>query len=178
MPALEQPDANESVEGWFLAGNAQANYRVGLDRDIKHSGEASARLWAVENPRGHFGTLMQISTAEPYRGKRLRFTAFVKTSEVAGWTGLWMRIDRANGEMGGFDNMRDRALSGSAEWAQHSVVLDVADDAKNIAFGMLQEGPGSSWLDDAKLEVVDNTVKTTNSERTTPTPTNLDFEDS
>lgn len=166
------------ISGWFLAGNARTQYRMGPDRDIKHTGALSARLWAVEDPGARFGTLMQISSAEPYRGKRLEFSAFVKTSGVSGWTGLWMRVDRSNGEMGAFDNMQDRPLSGSADWQKYNVVLDVADDAKNIAFGVLQEGPGSSWIDDATLEVVDRTVQTTDTNHTTTSPTNLDFEDS
>jgi hypothetical protein len=44
-----------------------------------------------------FGTLMQDFRAKQYVGKRVRFSAFVKSENVEGWAGLWMRVDKGEG---------------------------------------------------------------------------------
>jgi hypothetical protein len=46
----------------------------------------------------------------------------------------WMRIDGEQ-RLLAFDNMSDRAVSGTADWKMYSVVVDVAIDAKNIFLG-------------------------------------------
>jgi len=61
----------------------------------------------------------------------------------------------------GFDNMDDRPVTGTTEWTQYAIVLDVPDDAIMFFFGVFQVGPGASWFDDLTLEVVDESVPTT-----------------
>ncbi len=155
------PDASRegSIAGWFLSGPNMGAFKVDVDREVRFRGAASGRLTAVERGVGA-GTLMQSIAADAYRGKRLRFAAVVKTRDVEGWTGLWMRIDRPNGRVT-FDNMQSRPLRGSNEWTNASVVLDVAPDATAIHFGLLQDGAGTSWLDECALEVVGNEVAVT-----------------
>jgi len=45
-------------------------------------------------PSTGFGTLMQDFRADHYQGKRVRFSAFVKTEAAQDWAGLWMRVDK------------------------------------------------------------------------------------
>ena len=45
-----------------------------------------------------FGTLMQSFKSNRYRNKRMLFSGVVKTEDVSGWAGLWMRIDGQKGE--------------------------------------------------------------------------------
>ncbi len=79
------------------------------------------------SPAG-FGTLMQSVVADPFRGQRLRLTARLKAKDVEGAGTIWMRIDRAPGDMLRFDNMEQRprngVLKGTTDWTEREVVLD------------------------------------------------------
>jgi hypothetical protein len=104
--------------------------------------------------------LGQPIAADEYRGKRVRLSGWLKTVN-AGEAALWMRIDGEQRRLG-FDNMSDRAVSGTTDWKMYSVVLDVPNDAKNIFLGVLLIGKGQTWADDLTFEVVDRNIAVTN----------------
>lgn len=165
-------------EGWIVAGSRPDDYDVRIDRSVAHSGSCSARVEALPHARG-FGTLMQKVQSHPMRGERIRMSAFAKTEDVA-HAGFWMRIDGPDGAMFGFDNMDDRPITGTSDWHEHSIVLDVPTDSTDVAFGVLLIGRGRIWVDDFAFEPVDRTVPVTDmlgSEVVYRLPTNLDFED-
>lgn len=167
-----------SLAGWFLAGNDPVSYVNALDPDIKHEGAPSARLASVAPSKG-FGTMMQSFDATDYAGKRLRLSGWVKAKGVAGWAGLWMRVDDGSAPVKilAFDNMQSRAIKGTLDWAHHNVVLDVAPEAKAISIGILLSGQGSVWVSDVKVEVVPETVPVTGVATGTQSrkPVNLDL---
>ncbi len=105
--------------------------------------------------------------SDAYNGKRVCFSALVKTVDVAAWAGLWMRVDGEPGPMGSppstlaFDNMARRAIHGTTAWAPYVVVLDVAPSASAIALGVLLTEGGTVWLAEPRLEVVGTDVATT-----------------
>jgi hypothetical protein len=173
--------------GWILRGDKPTEYSVTLDHVSPHGGKYCSVLRAfVPKPTG-FSTLMQTFSAATYRGKRLRLTAWVRGQVIAGWAGLWMRVDGADGKVLAFDNMVDRPIKGTTEWSSYSVTLDVGDSAQAIAFGILLYGAGSASVDDFSFEVVRNDVPTTGiprrsvagsraSSQLPDAPRNLDFE--
>lgn len=58
-----------------------------------------------------------------------------------------------------------------------SDITNVPQDATGIFFGVLLTGPGTVWLNGAKIEVVGSEIPTTemNSAKTPNEPRNLDF---
>jgi hypothetical protein len=160
-PISAHDDRPSRPAGWHDAGFREP-YEVGTSRDIKFAGQASGyvRLKGDVPTDDIFGTLMQSVNAQGYRGKRVRFSAMVKTQDVTDWAGLWMRVDGTR-RATAFDNMQDRPIKGTTDWARHEVILDVADDSLQISFGVLSAGKGQAWIDDAILEVVPNDRKTT-----------------
>jgi C-terminal processing protease CtpA/Prc len=102
-----------------------------------------------------FGNLSQNINAVPYRGKKIRYRASVRTlaDQPQHRTQLWLRVDRPNGAVGLFDNMNDRPIT-STSWATFEISGDVAPDAVSIVFGMLMRGTGRAWIDDATLEII------------------------
>lgn len=161
--------------GWMLAGDKPTEYAVSIEATA-HSGKNAARLACIATQPSGFGTLMQMFDAATYRGKRLRLTASVKTLDVSGWAGVWMRIDGASVPPLAFDNMQDRPIKGTTEWAQYTVVLDVPDAAQAIAFGVLLRGAGSVWVDDFDFKMVEPQVATTGKPPLPRSPQNLGFE--
>ena len=142
-----------------------------------YNGHPSAYLKAKSPVVQGFGTLMQNFRADHYLGKRVRFSAFVKTEGAQDWAGLWMRVDKGSKQVA-FDNMQNRPIKGTTNWQKYDVVLNVPQDATGIFFGVLLSGSGTAWLNDAKFEAVGPTVLTTNGDmiQEPDEPTNLDFE--
>jgi hypothetical protein len=190
LPALARPlerpggggiTVIADLPGWWHAGTNPTGYSIDIDRTISHGGKASARLKSViPSPTG-FGSLMQISKPDKLRGKRVRFSAWIKTEKVQGHAGLWMRVDGKDHDPASplaTDSMSDRPISGTRGWQRYEIVLDVANDAGDVAFGAFLSGVGTAWIDDLTFEFVDQTVPVTaGAPAVLPAePQNLNFE--
>jgi len=162
--------------GWLLAGTKPSEYEVGVDVDQMYQGHATAFLKSKTLNADGFGTLMQSIKAEQYLGRKVRLSGLVKSEEVLGWAGLWMRVDKEKSPVA-FDNMENRAIKGTTGWQRYDVVLDVPKDATAISFGILLAGSGVVWLNGTKFDVVDADVPVTNTgEKVLPEkPINLEF---
>jgi hypothetical protein len=158
VPALP---AEPAARGWRAGGSAIDSYRVGLDRVIAHGGASSGHITRRSDTPPGFAGFTQGLGAGPYLGKRVRFSAFVKSRAVSGGAQLWMRID-GNGGVMAFDNMQKRTVTATTDWTRVSIVLDVPADASGVALGFFLQGDGEAWVDDASLEVVGSDVPTTN----------------
>ena len=152
---------NNVPVGWIAAGDHPKDYEMAIDRNVRHNGKASAYLKCVVSKPAGFGTLMQTFRAEEFRGKRVRLSGYVRSKGVTDRAGLWMRLDGESGEVLAFDNMRDRPIQGTTDWTKCEVVLDVPEQAQQIAFGLLLSGKGQAWMDELKFEIVENRVETT-----------------
>ena len=163
--------------GWFLAGSKPASYDTGIDAQASYNGHPSAYLKSKDPRIDGFGTLMQDFRADHYVGKRVRFSAYVKTENAEGLVGLWMRIDKEAKQLA-FDNMQNRPIKSTSDWQKYDVVLDVPQDATGIFFGVLLGGTGEAWISNAKFEVVGSDVPTTDLVGTPrpDEPANLNFE--
>jgi len=163
--------------GWFLAGSKPASYDSGVDTLASYNSHSSAYLKSKEFRVDGFGTLMQDFRADRYLGKRVRFSAFVKTEDVQGWAGLWMRVDKESKQLA-FDNMQNRPIKGTTNWTRFDVVLDVPQDATGIFFGVLLGGSGEVWICSTKFEIVGADTPSTGAGAVPKPdePTNLNFD--
>jgi hypothetical protein len=64
------------------------------------------------------------------------------------------RLDAAAGG-GAFDNMGDRGISGTVDWTEVLVDVDVPAGGERVVFGPLLNGEGTAWFDDLRFEVSD-----------------------
>jgi beta-lactamase regulating signal transducer with metallopeptidase domain len=159
LKAMQARPADDTK--WFLAGSNRKSFVLSADPKVTRDGKPSQYLASsVKDPEG-FGTIMQGFDPADYIGKRVRMSAWVKTAHVSSWAGLWMRVDGAADATLAFDNMGQRPIRGTTDWKRYDVVLDVAPGAKHLAFGLLLDGPGQTWLNDLKFEVVDASVAVT-----------------
>lgn len=165
--------------GWFMAGNKPLDYECNTDPLASYQGLPSVQMKSVKPAIEGFGSLMQSIGPDQYKGKRIRYSANVRSVGVDGpgsWAGLWMRVDKDTKAIA-FDNMEKREVKGTTEWKRYEVVLDVAEDATGISFGMILAGTGNAWINGAKFEVVDRTVPVTDmTTKPTTGPVNLNFD--
>ncbi len=162
-------------EGWIIAGNEPNSYNMGTAPGEGRDGKNCATIQSKDKKIKGFGTLMQIISAEKYKGQRVKLSAYIKAEQVTDWCGLWMRADGLNKEMLAFDNMGNRPIKGTTDWKKTEVVLDIPDKTNKIAFGTLLSGVGKVWIDDYRMEIVDKTVPTTGNYSSIPK--NLSFEE-
>ncbi len=138
--ALEVVDASVAEtapsDGWFLAGSAPQNYLASGDP------QDGLAISSTTAPSDEFGTVMTETDASSYTGKRVRLSATVASKDVTSWAGLWLRVDDAEQNVLAFDNMQDRPIVGTTGATSYSVVLDVAPQAKDLAYGVLLVGQG------------------------------------
>lgn len=137
-------------------------YARGRDTSVTHSPGASGRIAFLgdDDPReDDWATFLQNATPVPFRGGRVRYRGWLRTSDVAsGWAGLWLRVDGPDHEVLAFDNLGqvppDRSLKGTNDWTQVEIVLPVAAEAVTLAFGVVLVGDGVLWADDLSFEAL------------------------
>jgi hypothetical protein len=154
---------------WQLAGDNPQKFSAGIDQEEGFKGAKFLRN-AADDPKA-WAALAQPISAQNYLGQRIRFRAFVKTRDVSGWAGLWMRIDNRAGRGIAFYNSADRPIKGSADWQERSVVLDVPPEAAVIVFGVVNNGKGQVWIDRLGFETVGQDVPVDTLQRGRPLPT-------
>ncbi|WP_444995358.1 hypothetical protein [Aliikangiella sp. IMCC44359] len=146
--------------GWIQAGSNKTDYNLGIDRNNGTSGGKSAFIESkVDSPEG-FSTMMQNASVADYKGKRIKMSTYVSTENVKNWSGVWLRIDKGSDSVA-FDNMGNRGISGTNDWKQYSIVLDVPESATSMSFSGLIFGEGKIWFDKFDFEVVDKSVPVT-----------------
>jgi C-terminal processing protease CtpA/Prc len=160
---LSAGEQGEVPPGWRVASGSGV---VASEHPEGSSRSAEVRPPEKPDPRVPFGNLMRSFDAAPYRGKRIRFRAAVKVeapresaSEApsgAGRAQLWLRVDRAGGTLGFFDNMDDRPIS-DAGWRRYEIIGKVAADAEKINLGLMVHS-GRAWVSAASFEVLGDLV--------------------
>jgi hypothetical protein len=161
---IEGKLTSELPGGWRVRGPAIGVQpeRLGVftDEKIARSGN-SVSLLSVDAVNADWGSVMQDIDATSYRGKRIRFSGYIRANTVSGWAGLWMSVETETREDIAYDNMEDRSIRGTSDWQQYAVVLDIDSDAVIISIGIALHGQGQVWLDDCAFEVVDESVSPT-----------------
>jgi hypothetical protein len=142
-------------QSWFKNGQPPAADKclAGVDADLEARGTLNITLQCAEQLDGFVGA-MQSFAANKYRGQRIRFSAQIKSKNLDGWGGIWMRVDDTDKPGASFDNMQGRPVKGTTDWTPYSVVLDASDKAQGIFFGTLMIGKGQLWISDLRFEVV------------------------
>jgi C-terminal processing protease CtpA/Prc len=172
IPLSDEP----RLAGWGPIGTG-SSFRVGADRSVAHGGMASGHVTARSAAPEGFSGFSQSIRADDYRGKRIRFAAWLRTRGVPAGrgtgAGLWMRVDGRGGVMA-FDNMSERPVTGNTDWTHVSVVLTIPDDAVGIGLGFLMLGAGEAWIDDATIEVVGADVRETGTMPPTTNPAQVE----
>lgn len=173
------------IPGWGLHDGEHDNFEIGLELESRHPGKRCAFIKSIsddesdEVARNAGGHLSQTCGVDEFKGERIRMTAWVKSAlepkaigrlELMS-TGKWGWYCKWNGT---FDNMSDRQITGSTDWTQYCLVVDVPEEARSLTFGAYLIGVGKLWLDEVSIEIVDKDTPLTGLR---PRPINLNFEE-
>jgi hypothetical protein len=165
--------------GWFAGGMSISRYEA--RRDLRGAeGQPALVLRSVQTVGSNdWANISSSFAAERYRGKRIRYSARVRSTDVDGWGGLWMRVDgKRAGEQApqlAFDNMQTRAIRRTTEWTRYEIVLDVAPTAETIYFGFLLNSGGTLTMSQPNIETVGNNVPVTGRSLVVPDEPLLDL---
>jgi C-terminal processing protease CtpA/Prc len=145
--SFETEHSGGAPGGWNIAPPGS----VLVDGKVLHNGRWSAR---IERPAGSAGSFSGITKSIPmdFEGKSLEMRGFLRTEDVTGFVGIWMRED-SDSQALEFDNMQRRNLSGTNDWKEYSITLPVNQEARQLVFGVLVTGTGRAWADDLQLLV-------------------------
>jgi uncharacterized protein (TIGR02246 family) len=138
-----QGHPGDTPPGWQPSG-AACSRAVIVDGTACQVGLQCAVLRATES--GH-NVLYQDVDALPWRGKTLTFRASVRVEAPAGADArLLVRVHRADNSTAFFDDM-GRFRVRSKDWGVYQIQAPIADDARDIEFGLQLNGEAAAWID-------------------------------
>lgn len=125
---------------------------IHFDSIVVHGGSGAARLARDSASPGEFTALTRAIPAD-LSGSVLELRGFLRTENVTGGAGLWLREDGSPGVVLQFDNMRNGSISGTTPWTEYRIRLPLDPDSRRLVFGVLLRGEGTVWADDLELRV-------------------------
>ncbi len=148
---FEAPREGATLAGWG-GGPAETLH---FDGEIVHAGSGAARVERDAESSGEFSSLTKSLTID-FGGQWIELRGFLRTEDVDGAAGLWLRQDGSSGPLQ-FTSMpaQQAGLSGTADWAEYSIRLPLVAGARDLVFGVLLSGQGRVWADDLELRVDD-----------------------
>ena len=171
--AIADPDVSQRTvvvpDGWSVNTPTTSGqpadpglYTGGVDRATPRQGVTSAFLSGTSSTSATFANLYQMVRADNYRGKRVLWSGWIRSWNIApfrgppaGGGGLWARVDGYTQSMGLASMLGyGTALWGTSGWQQVGIVLDIPSNAAVITVGALLSGSGDLLIDDLRLEII------------------------
>ena len=144
---FENERSGDKPAGWF----ANPPGTVFSDDKIIHGGQWSVRIERNAQSTGQFSVIGR-SISWEFAAKSIEMRGFLRTEDVTGFAGLWMRQDNG-AEMLALENMESQELKGTHDWAEYKITLPVHAETRSLVFGFLMAGTGKAWADDLQILV-------------------------
>jgi len=178
------------LKGWNWFGSfRRPDYEYGISDDLHYHGNKCLFIRSLDLPDNPItttafpgppimlpfplmATLSQEFKANQYRGKRMKFSAIIKSEAREGSAALTMTIS-GNCQMLMYDYMIGRNITGITDWKKAEVVLDVPVESTTIQFGITMRGKGQIWASGLVFE--ETTDESTGMKMFEDEPRNLDF---
>lgn len=151
----------KNILDWTYWQHEPAKYEMNFEKNPELSDQNIFTIKSVQSKIKGFGSLNKYVKSDLYQNKTVKMTGYLRSENVNSWAGFWMRVDFYSVRVLAFDNMQQRPIKGSTNWTKYEVVLFVPKDATSISYGALLDGTGQIWFKDVKLEVVEDTIPET-----------------
>ena len=142
-------------EGWESGGDLPDQYDIGIYQAITYKGIHPAVIrYKQSSPKEAKGYANFFQAFDPvdYRGKRIKFSSTLKCDACDGAVTLWLRADSDTRRAISFDNLEDKGISasngpisGTTDWTQRTIVLDIPTEATSISMGFYLRGKGTGY---------------------------------
>ncbi len=149
---FEEGDVGKAPQGWSLGGGQ--GFVAQIVKEGAKEGTRCLRVAFQGDPKAFIPySAMQHLDAKPYRGRRLRITAWIRAEGEKNFrASLSVQVNRDRGR--GFrDDIRGRQKIGKA-WAQATTEFLVAEDATALTVSCFVLGAGMAWFDDIQIEAL------------------------
>ncbi len=143
-------EARRWVISWEYNGPAYEMFRP---KDVTFEGAPTACVRPVG--KSDCGYLYQHFAAARYRGKRVRYSLYIKTKRARLGASLFAGMfDTDNNDL--LQVMKENPVTGTKDWTLREIEFDVPIEAYVIDFGAVLQGPGEMYLGGLKFEVIEN----------------------
>jgi WD40 repeat protein len=154
---FEQGKPGQFPIGWILGGrnSREAGYlAVTTDERSKHGIQSALlkRDSGTKNISDSYATLAQSFIGWPYQGKKVRFRVAMLATNSAVKAQAWLYGSTKNKEMAFFRSTGFVSVTNS--WTYIDVINDIDPDIEWLYIGLLMQGDGEVWVDDASLEII------------------------
>ncbi|MGD2089571.1 MAG: erythromycin esterase family protein [Candidatus Aminicenantes bacterium] len=141
---------NTVLDCWFVGGE----YKIEPDNTDVYHGRQSLRFTSIKGTKAALPGFAAARLPVPrFRGKRIRLSGALKTSNATAPFTLWLRAD-AGEDPAAYNELYRKSPKGTTNWKQYSVELDVPIVTTALYFGAVIYGEGSAWVDDLSIEVL------------------------
>jgi RNA polymerase sigma factor (sigma-70 family) len=149
----------------FVLNTRPDEFDLDTDAAVHHVSDASHRLHSETTNwgRGAQG-LCGVDLPSRFLGKRIRFSAYVKSENLVNWGGLGLFALAPGQRIVISDDMGDRPLTGTTDWKQLTIVCDLPRETASLLVGLNMHGKGTLWMDGAQIEIVDKNVSITDNQ--------------
>jgi erythromycin esterase len=138
-------------------GSGAEGYQMVVDSIEPFAGRFSLRSQWIGGDRlpeqRSFGVASMVYPLQQAMGRRLHLTGYIRTLDVRGYAGFWVRVDGPNGMLV-IDNMSARGPRGTTPWTRYDVEVPVDSGAVRVIVGVLHPGTGTAWFDSLSVDVV------------------------
>ena len=108
---------------------------------------------------------MFIGPLDQYRGKRIRFSGWIKTKDVRECAGMEMFAYSADGALLINNSMVTiHLIHGTTDWREYEIVQDIPEDATRIILSAALCCSGEMWTDGFQTAIVGSDVPVTDNE--------------
>lgn len=177
-------DFSQGLDGWRYdwADGSENYFDHGIDPSVRYDGKPSPFLYATANLPHIYGVISQWIDATPFRGKRLRFSAYIRTQGVKAYAGPMFGL--VGGEHARNYILKNHPLKNDTDWKRYEYVADVDADTTSLVLGMNLRGKGKVWMNHLILEEVGKEVPLSpqnlaysdeNRAKQSAQPVNMDF---
>src|SRR5271170_2126773 len=189
LPMLGLNQHDSPLKGWnWWGGFHGKDFEYGISDDLQYHGHKCLFIRSLQvdpPPTPPFphppmmpsfpatATLSQNFKADQYRGKRMKFSAVIKSEAPEGSAALTMSVNGICYQMLAYDQMYGRNITGITDWQKAEVVLDVPVESHNVQFGITVQGKGEIWV--SGLVFDETTDESTGIKTYEDEPQNLDF---
>lgn len=120
-------DFEAGLSGWMVGGTFPGGYKVGLAEQDVHGGKASAYIGATSDLMHYQDNAMleQWFDTSQVRGQRIRFSGYVRSSNVSRNVIFRVQVEPSENRSGTGAGLAEGTIYGRTGWERYELVIEV-----------------------------------------------------